>query len=311
MKINTKILLLLMITLDVQAEELAFEHSGNLRFGLQYHDSETSGSDIAVGGDIHTEIKPTEAVRFATTFYTTQALFEKDDAFGIAFFGDKGEAYSILSEAYMKLSYAKSTLIAGRQILDTPFLDSDDIGMIPNSFEAYTLLNHSLEETTLLYSFVRQMSGVDADIPQKFSDINGKSGVHTFGLSYEGIEDVSLSGWVYAMPHFATISYGELIYSGAYDGFLYTLSGQGALQDFKVGEGAKVFGIATTLGHESSDFTLQIAYDKALDAGAINGFGGGPYFVNCEHMTLEDVGKDGDILVYGLEWDASSVIAEG
>ncbi len=311
MKINTKILTIFMVALGAQAEEIAIDYSGNIRFGAQYHDSQTSGSDIAVGGHIHAKTAPIQGLSFGTSLYTTNILFEKNDAFAVPFFGDKGESYSILSEAYMKFTHEKSTIIAGRQMLDTPFADSDDIGMIPNSFEAYTFLNQSVEDTTLVYSFVRQMSGVDADIPQRFSDINGGSGVHTVGLSYNGIADVSLSGWFYAMPHFANITYGEVGYERTLEGVTWSILGQGAVEDFNVGKSAKVFGFATSLGHEKTAISLHLAYDKSLDAAAINGFGGGPYFVNCEHMTLADVGKDGAIMLYSLKWDASSVSVEG
>ena len=311
MKINTKMLTLLMTALGAQAEEIAIDYSGNLRFGAQYHDSQTRGSDIALGGHLHAQTAPIQGLSFGTSLYTTNVLFEKNDAFAVPYFGDKSESYSILSEAYMQFVYEKSTFVAGRQMLDTPFADSDDIGMIPNSFEAYTLVNESVEDTTLVYSFVRKMSGVDADIPQKFSEINGGSGVHAVGLSYDGIADVSLSGWFYAMPHFANIIYGEVGYERTLEGFTWSVLGQGAVEDFKVGESAKVFGFATTLGHEKTAISLHLAYDKSLDAAAINGFGGGPYFVNCEHMTLADVGKDGSIVHYGLEWDASSVSVEG
>jgi hypothetical protein len=311
MKIKTDILCACMIILGAQADGIAIDYSGNIRLGAQYHDGQTSGSDIALGAAIHAISEPIDGLGFGLSFYTTNAIFEKNDAVGVPFFGDKAEAYSILSKAYMQWSYEKSSVILGRQILDTPFLDSDDIGMIPNSFEAYSFLNQSLEDTTLVYSFVRQMSGVDSDAPQTFLSINGDSGVHLLGLSYEGMAAVSLSGWAYVMPHFANITYAEVEYEGIFKGYSFRLLGQSALEDFKVGESAKVFGFSSSLKHEETALSLYVAYDKSLDAGAINGFGGGPYFVNCEHLTLEDVGRDGSIFVYGLEWDASSLIADG
>ena len=309
MKINIKTIALIMITMTAQANDARIDYSGTLRLGAQYHDSQTSGHDVAIGGSLHAESHFDYGVNVGATLYTTQSLFEKHDAQGVPFFDSQSQPYSILQEVYLKVDLQNTTFLAGRQMLETPFVDSDDIGMVPNAFEAYTLSNQDLKDTTLIYSYVRSMSGVDAEVVERFSKVNGNSGAHALGVLYEGFEDVSLSGWFYALPHFANLSYVDAVYTGVYGRFLYALSAQGAWQDFKEGESAKVIGFASTLGHEKSPFSLLFAYDKAFDAGAINGFGGGPFFANDEHMTLADVGKDGSIAVYGVSWDVREGLA--
>ena len=309
MKMNIKTILIIMIASIVVADETNIDYSGNIRLGAQYHDSQTSGNDIAIGGSLHAQSQALYGVSVGATLFTTQSLFEKNDAQGVPFFASDLQAYSILQEAYLKVDFQNTTLVAGRQMLDTPFLDSDDIGMIPNAFEAYTLSNQDLQDTTFVYAYVRNMAGVDADVPERFTKVNGGSGAHALGAMYEGFEDVALSAWFYALPHFANLAYVDAVISGRYAGFLYEVSAQGAWQDFKGGESAKVLGFASTIGYETSPFSLLFAYDKAFDAGAINGFGGGPFFANDEHMTLADVGKDGAIAVYGLSWDIDADLA--
>ncbi len=49
-------------------------------------------------------------------------------------------------------------MTVGRQVIDTPFADSDDIGMMPNRFEAYTLRNSDLENTTLTVTHIVKMA---------------------------------------------------------------------------------------------------------------------------------------------------------
>ncbi len=68
------------------------------------------------------------------------------------FLGSNGQSYSILGESYLKFQYGNSSIKAGRQIIDTPYADSDDIGMVPNSFEGYTFTNRDLDNTTILFS---------------------------------------------------------------------------------------------------------------------------------------------------------------
>lgn len=306
MKINTKILLLCMMGVGTQASALALDYSGNVRLGGQYHDSQRSGNDISLGGSIHAQTKPIEGVSFGATFHTSNAIFDKNDANGVTFFAKDGASYSLLLEAYIQMALDNTILTLGRQILDTPFVDSDDIGMIPNAFEAYTLINHDISDSTIIYSYLRNMAGVDADVAERFTAVNDGSGAHMLGALYEGLDDVAFSAWFYALPHVANFFYVEGEYSGNIDGFSYSILAQGALQAFREAERAKVLGFATTIGHEKSALALSLAYDKSFDGAAVNGFGGGPYFVNCEHMTLEDVGKDGSIFVGALEWDASA-----
>ncbi len=48
-------------------------------------------------------------------------------------------SYTQLAEAYVNYKYKSFNIRAGRQILDTPLADSDDIRMISNTLEAYVL----------------------------------------------------------------------------------------------------------------------------------------------------------------------------
>ena len=313
MRIKVNIFLFSMIALSAQAEELALDYSGDIRVGVQYNDSSDTGSgtDLALGGNLHVQTKPLSGISVGVTLHTSNALLNQNDAYGVPFYDINSKSYAILSEAYIQGNYENSSFILGRQTLDTPFLDSDDIGMVPNTFEAYTLMNQDIKDISIIYSYVRSMSGVDAAFPEKFSDINGGSGMHLIGLNYEAIENVALSGWFYHIPHYAKLSYLDAGYEEDFKGFNYALGAQFALQDFREGERAKIFGLSASVTQKKSALTLDIAYNKAMDGAAINGFGGGPFFVNVAHMTLAEVGKDGEVFVYGAEWDASEVLMEG
>ncbi len=304
MKINIKTIIAIMIVSVGEVKAVDINYSGNLRVGLQYHDSDSkSGSDIALGGMLHAETKPQSGFSLAATLYTSNALSNQNDSEGIPFFKSTSASYSILSEAYLKGKFGNTMIMIGRQIIDTPFLDSDDIGMIPNTFEAYTVTNQDIQDVSLMYTYVRNMSGVDAAIPEKFTDINGGTGIHIVGVNYEGIENVTLGGWFYKLPNLAEFSYLEAGVENSYHRWHYALGAQVAFQDFSDRKTANIFGFSANISHEESAFSLSLAYNKSSDAAADNGFGGGPFFSSSENMTLAEAGADGEMFTYGVAWD--------
>jgi hypothetical protein len=151
------------------------------------------------------------------------------------------------------------------------------------------------------------MSGVDANIAQKFTDINSNNGVQTFGLVYEGVENLSLQGWFYNMPNLAKYSYLEATYEGSLYSNSYSIATQYALQNHDDLKSVDLFGFALSFTFKDSGITLLSAYDKSSGGVADNGFGGGPFFVNCEHQTLSEAGEDGEVYMYGLEYDMSEI----
>jgi hypothetical protein len=69
--------------------------------------------------------------------------------------------YSLLGEAQVGFTAGKTTLTLGRQEFFSPIINSYEYRIIPNLFEAYTLTNHDLPNTTLTLAHVSRMSGLD------------------------------------------------------------------------------------------------------------------------------------------------------
>jgi len=90
---------------------------------------------------------------------------------GIPFLSSENDSYSILGEAYVEFKKDKTIFKLGRQELETPYANTDDIGMIPNTFEAYIVRNNSIKDTTLIFGQVQKWAGVDSSL-EKFSKIN-------------------------------------------------------------------------------------------------------------------------------------------
>ena len=299
---KNSLILISLLELSINAYEI--NHDGYIRAGFQHQNE----GEFAIGGKLHTKIKPRSDLAFGASFYTTQGINKKYND-GVTFFNSSAKSYSLLGEAYIKGNFRDTTLTIGRQEIDTPYADTDDIGMIPNSFEAITLSNSSFKGTTIFAGYLKKMSGVDSEIPEKFNDI-GK--VFTVGVSYDKFEDIDLSAWYYDVNNLAKISYVEAGYEKKFADFDFDFDFQYSNQDFNHEGEVDIYG--ASLGVEKSEITLSIAYDKANSTDgqvADNFFGGGPFFINCEHDTMVEVGANGEAYRYGLEFDVSKFGVSG
>ncbi len=111
--------------------------------------------------------------------------------------GESATSYTILGEAYLQLDFGKSMLKIGRQEIETPFAQVDDIGMIPNTFESAIFENRNIEDTTIFLGQIQRMAGVDAEVVDKFTKVNGSNDMQVLGINYEGVKDLALQGWYY------------------------------------------------------------------------------------------------------------------
>lgn len=285
---------------------------GMVRVGYQGYESEDDRyTEFALGVKLHVETAPYYGLQVGATLFTSQGNGEEGVEYPIAFFDENNEDYAILGEAYLKGTFSQTTLVLGRQSFDTPFADSDDIGMVPNTFEALTLLNTSFKDTTIFLSQVQKWAGVDSETPGTFSDVNGNDGMQIVGMTYEGVSKTTLSGWFYHLKDEVKISYLEANYEDETDRFTYSAAIQYAFQEYDNAENSTIYGAAASFGVKKIGLTTIIAYNKVNGSAADNFFGGGPFFTNAEHNTLREEGPDGKTILYTLSWDAFTVGAEG
>jgi len=287
------------------------KYEGNIRLGYQNHETQNdTGREGAVGVKLHFETASYYGVQVGATLFTSQGN-GKEGFEGVPFFDENNENYAILGEAYLKGTFANTALILGRQSFDTPFADSDDIGMVPNTFEAFTIVNKDIKDTTLFFSQVQKWSGVDSDTPSRFTDVNGDEGMQILGVTYEGLNKTTLAGWFYNLEDEVKISYLEANYENETDRFTYGATVQYAYQDYDNGESSTIYGAAASFGVKKAGFTAILSYNQTKGIAAENFFGGGPFVTNAEHNTLKEAGPDGNTILYTLEWDASVIGAEG
>ena len=311
------LLLLAVGMVEAETLEKALENTtidGYLRGTYHLHDIDGDKTyvDDAIGGKLHIETPRFRGLSVGASFYTSHTLGD-DDNRGLVPLRGESSSYSILGEAYLNALYGNSMLKIGRQEIETPFIQRDDIGMIPNTFEAIVLLNKDIKDTTITLAQVEKMAGVDAEVVDKFSPVNGDKNIQTLGVTYEGLKNLVLSGWYYNIEdgEIDKITYLEANYETSSNGMGYGLGLQYAKQGYSEGQTAKVMSATLSSTFESMGLTLATAYTKTKDNASTSGFGGGPFFSNSEYLTIDSAGKDGKALWYGCEWDANEVGLKG
>ncbi len=308
--------LLIGIALTANVLDEAFANGkteGYLRLGAQWHKHEKYTSDIALGGRLGFETAPVEGISVGAAFYTAPGFGHRDNL-GVPFFGNDNQNYSLLGEAYLKGIWKDTSVRLGRQAIDTPFADSDDIGMVPNRFEAYTLTSTAVPNTTLMLSHITKWSGVDAPVVERFTSLNPGHGVQTLGAIYEGITDTTLSAWYYHAEDMVDVLYLEGDYSGSYALGGFAVGAQYARQDFSGNARADITGLSGEIGFDRYGITLSTVWnrtDSTAGAAADNLWGGGPFFTSSEHLTLVEAGVNGKALMGGIVFDGSVVGAAG
>jgi len=294
---NKKILIIGLLPIFLQSDTLSdaisgITHSGELRFGgVRTKDSDDhTATTLSMGGKVSLETKPISGISLVGTFFTTNPVFGKDNE--SLFLSSTNSAYSIVGESYLKIDMGKTVIKAGRQLIDTPFADSDDIGMIPNTFEGYSLVDKSMQGTTVVVALLDKWAGVDAPIPEKFTNIQESSddAVFTAGLIYQGSPNTALSLWHYALDE-VDFNYAELDYSAD----TFNMGFQYTDQD----NDNSAYGVS--IGGNVDGLDLVFAYNK-VDGVVSNGFGGGPFFTSSEDHTIADT-PDQKAKLYGMSYD--------
>ncbi len=114
----------------------------------------THRNSTALGGHLKYESDQFNNFGFAAAFYTTNAIRVFDrSVLDPSLLGTNQKSYSVLGEAYLTYDFedlgSNTKVKLGYQRFDTPMIGSDDGRMVPNTFEAYKLVNKDIKNLTL------------------------------------------------------------------------------------------------------------------------------------------------------------------
>ncbi len=285
--------------------------NGNIRLAHIYQRDDATGSKDTYGTSIGGELKYETAKFYNMSAGVSAFISQKIDPLSgdfnknelnTDFFNEKGNSIVYLGEAYIDYKQNKFDVRFGRQKLDTPFNDRDDIRMLPHTFQGLTVGYGGLEHFVFMAGYVTKWSGFDSgqDI-SKFKDLpgvisttneNGK-GLSILGVQNNSFENIDLQAWYYGFDKQADVLYLDGTYEAEYDNSL-TFGGGVQYANYNEKDSSSfegnVIGVQIEIGFDI--FTIGAAANYVMTADGKKlfiGYGGGPYFSSMEELNINEI----------------------
>ncbi len=166
--------------------------------------------------------------------------------------------------ANLTATFGDTTLVLGRQLLDTPMVGSFDWLLAPTGFQAYTVVNKSVEGLTLVASYIEKIRPVDnGDNWIDLTDIknpDGDSDNYALGAAYSNGFDVSV--WYYNVD---AGDYTQVYADAGYEISGVKLNAQYVMTDYNddTVDDSTAFGVK--VAGEVSGINLSAAYVSIAD----------------------------------------------
>lgn len=297
--------------------------SGQIRMAhvSQNNEVDTDTYGTSIGGILKYETAPWNEIQLGVGVYVSQKLSfatgNTDEGKANAdLFGEDIKSYAYVGEGYIDYSADDMALRIGRQLIDTPFADTDDIRMHPNTFEAAIATYKGIDETTLIGGYITRWAGYDSeDDISTFKKVATESnGAAMFGIANESVEHLEVQGWYYGIDKLTTIFYTDASYTiplNETDGLEFVGQWIKFNEENNSGVDGKVYGIGANL--TIGMVTLGTAYNEASNGTGkfiISGLGNGAYLVDTEEMNLDNF-EDIKAYMFSAELDMEEAGVEG
>ncbi len=276
----------------------AFENgtiSGQIRTGYIRYIPKLSGEQdtfsTALGGQLKYETGKYYGFDLGVAFYTSHAINalsgdRTDGKFDDGLTPIDGH-YDLLAEAYLDYSYKDFEIRAGRQLIDTPYADSDDIRMTPHTFES-VMATYTYNDFSFIGAYLTRWQGIDAEEYEFVDLLEEGDGITLLAVTY-ATDAIEAGAWYYGADQTANVIYADVV--GTYsisDGVELTGGLQTANQSEINNSGfdSTLYGAKAEISF--SGLTLGGAYVSVdVDEGKkyFAGFGGGVGFTNMKEYT--------------------------
>ncbi len=271
--------------------------SGQLRIGYISVAPDVAGNPTTTGAAFGGEIKMETAKWNRLQFAIAPYFVEKMDALSgdattnklnTDFLDANSQAFVYLGEAYINYAFNNGSVRIGRQKLDNPFINTDDIRMFSNTFNASWLNVEISKALTLEAGIVSSWAGFDSATATSGQDkfkTASNDGVTALGLNYKQSENFSGQAWYYSFDKSYSLLYADVNYTagnlelGAQFGN-YTEANNSGIA-------GNVLGASVT--YSTGPFTFGAVINSGTNEtgkSADLGLGGGNYYAAMDETTI-------------------------
>ena len=222
---------------------------------LDWYNGDSSALGAAVTLDVSHKITNNVTANVTAVGFTNLTNSYNNPDVWNQFEGEETAAF--LNVVNITAAYGDTTFVLGRQLLDTPMVKSFDWLLAPGSYEAYSVVNKSISNLTLVGSYIEayRQNGSGTDF------VEGVGDNWTVGASYSDAFDANV--WYYNIDH---LDYTQLYADAGVEVSGIKLAAQYVDTDWDMMDDSTAYGIkaSTTL----AGFDLAAAYVNVEDAPA-------------------------------------------
>jgi hypothetical protein len=156
--------------------------------------SKTDITTLTAGGIMKYTTKEYMGLTGGVAYYGSArvgGIFSKTEGKKSSNLTSEGENLGLLGQAYLEYNRANTMLRVGRQQLDTPLMNDNDIRFLTTAYEAAVVRNTDIPNTLIEAGYVWSMSGTGS-ADNEFTDYNNDWGDE--GLAYILLKNNSVKG---------------------------------------------------------------------------------------------------------------------
>ncbi len=262
----------------IKAEACNSDTTINSKAVAYYYTTDTTPNDIfskensqlgtAVTFDVSHKLFDGITANFSAVGY---ANLLDDEGRGNSGYMENSQTGAFINVANITAKFGDTTLILGRQLLSSPMVGGFDWLLAPGAFEAYTIANNSIENLTLVGTYLRTWrpnnSGntwvnLNSDKTPGIVDENN----YAFGAAYDN-KTISGNLWYYNVDSGAAAGnvdyYTQVYVDGGYNFGIAKVEAQYANTDYNTADSSTAYGVKVS--GSVANFDLYAAYNRIQD----------------------------------------------
>jgi hypothetical protein len=224
-------------------------------------------------------------------------------ALGYTNLGDEEAGYmegketgAYFNVANLTATFGDTTLVLGRQLIDSPMFGSFDWLLAPSAYEAYTIVNSSVSNLTLVGTYVTKFRPVNAG--DTFVDLTDINDGNNFALgAVYGVDALSTSVWYYNID---AGDYTQVYVDAGYNFGAAKVAVQYATTDYATGLDSDAMGAKVEFSAANVDFMAAVSNITDRAAGYVSRDG---LYTSSWNLFASDIAVSDDDT---LSWKVSA-----